>query len=85
MSMEDELVPGDYLGGEVEALKDNTFGVLESDGTVDDKIKRLLNLLPVAFQVVEEARETIARLREELEETQSQNQLLLQQIGEEEG
>ncbi len=83
--MSQELAPEDYLGGEVEALRGNTFGILESDGTVDDKIKRLLSLLPVALQVVEEARDTISRLREELEQTQSQNQLLLQQIREEEG
>ena len=83
--MSNELAPEEYLGGEVLALQDNTFGVLESDGTVDDKIKRLLNLLPVAFQIVEEARETISRLRGEIEEAQSQNLLLFQQIGEEEG
>ena len=83
--MSGELVPEDQLGGEVEALRGNTFGILESDGTVDDKIKRLLNLLPVAFQVVEEARDTISRLRGELEQEKSQNQVLLRQVGEEEG
>lgn len=59
-----------------EVLKGNTFGIIESEGTIEDKIGRLLALLPVAFQVVDEARATIARLREEndrLRSTQSAN------------
>jgi len=37
------------------------------DGSVEDKVVRLLNLLPMAFTIVEEARETIARLRDEVD------------------
>jgi len=50
-----------------EALKNNTFGILEDDGTPEEKMIRLLNLLPMAFHVMDEARETIARLRDEVE------------------
>lgn len=53
---------------EVDALRDNTFGILSSDGSIEDKIVRLLNLLPMAFQVMDEARETIARLRTQIED-----------------
>jgi hypothetical protein len=55
------------LGHEVEALRGNAFAINSDDGTIDEKILRLLNLIPTMFQVVEEARDTIARLREENE------------------
>lgn len=51
----------------VEALRGNTFGILSDDGSTEEKIVRLLNLLPMAFEVVDEARDTIRRLRSELE------------------
>lgn len=50
------------------ALQGNTFGILDSEGSMEEKAIRLLNLLPVAFEIVDEARDTIARLREENEQ-----------------
>ena len=55
------------LEGKNAVLREDTFGILSDDGSIDDKILRLLNLLPMAFQVMDEARDTIARLRTELE------------------
>ncbi len=52
-------------------LRDNTFGIIDSDGTIEEKRTRLLNLLPMAFEVVDEARETIRRLRDRVEELES--------------
>lgn len=57
----------DLWNAEVEALRGNMFAINSDSGTVEDRIGRLLALLPVAFQVVEEARSTIARLRDEVE------------------
>jgi hypothetical protein len=51
-----------------EVLKGNTFGILDSDGTLEEKMIRLVNLLPMAFHVMDEARSTIARLRDELDD-----------------
>ncbi|HEY5222825.1 MAG TPA: hypothetical protein VIJ18_07230 [Microbacteriaceae bacterium] len=48
-------------------LRDNTFGILDGEGSTDEKITRLLALLPMAFEVMDEARSTIARLRDENE------------------
>jgi hypothetical protein len=45
-----------------DVLKDNTFGILESQGTQEEKLARLVALVPMALEVVEEARETIKRL-----------------------
>ncbi len=82
-----DLVPISYEQ-EIEVLKGNTFGILESEGTTEEKIKRLLNLLPMAFEIVDEARSTIERLREENERLRNgeepQDQLLLQSYREEE-
>lgn len=57
----------DLWNAEVEALRGNMFAINSDSGTVEDRIGRLLTLLPVAFQVVEEARSTIARLRDEVD------------------
>lgn len=63
-----ELVSTDKeLYAVVEALRGNTFGILSDDGSTEEKIVRLLNLLPMAFEVMDEARGTIGRLRSELE------------------
>lgn len=50
-----------------EVLRGNTFGILEESGTTEEKMVRLVLLLPMAFQMMDEARSTIARLREENE------------------
>ncbi len=52
--------------------RENVFGILEGPLTTEEKIGKLLAFLPMAFQVVEEARDTIARLRTELEEKEKQ-------------
>lgn len=57
------------------ALAENSFGILSSDGTTEEKIVRLLNLLPVAFQVVSEARATIERLRDENENLRRESRI----------
>lgn len=61
--MSDELEPRHSDA----VLRDNTFGILDGEGTTDEKITRLLALLPMAFEVMDEARSTIARLRDENE------------------
>lgn len=48
-------------------LRDNSFAIYVSADTIEDKIASLLSLIPMALDVVSEARETIARLREENE------------------
>lgn len=63
MAADARLVP--FQSAEV--LRGNTFGILESQGTIEDKIGRLAALVPMALEVVDEARDTIARLREENE------------------
>jgi hypothetical protein len=57
---------GDLWNAEIEALRGNMFAINADSGSVEDRIGRLLALLPVMFQVVEEARSTIARLRGEV-------------------
>lgn len=56
----------DYTASEA-VLRDNTFGILDGDGDLEEKRARLLALLPMAFTVMDEARATIARLRSENE------------------
>ena len=46
-------------------LKGNTFGILEGDGTNEEKIGRLLALIPMYMEIEYEARATISRLRDE--------------------
>lgn len=48
-------------------LKGNTFAILSSQGSIEDQIGRLLALIPMSLTIVEEARDTIARLRDENE------------------
>jgi len=49
--------------GKNAVLRENTFGVVvDEEGSFEDKVVRLLNLLPMAFTVLGEARETVARL-----------------------
>lgn len=52
-------------------LRDNAFGFIDSELSIDEKIIALLNLLPVAGEIVQEARETISRLRDENEALKS--------------
>ena len=52
-------------------LKGNTFGILESDGTDEEKIGRLLALIPMYMEIEYEARATISRLRDENERLKS--------------
>lgn len=50
-----------------DALRGNTFGILDSVAPVEEKLGRLVQLIPVALEIVDEARETISRLRAENE------------------
>lgn len=53
------------LGEVNEVLRNNVFGIIDTEGTDEEKIGRLLALLPVYYHVTEEARATITRLRDE--------------------
>lgn len=48
-----------------DALRGNTFGILGSDAPVEEKLGRLVQLIQVALEIVDEARNTISSLREE--------------------
>lgn len=56
----------DELFDRAEALRDNAMGIIyDGDGSSDEeRIGRLLALVPALLTVVDEARETIGRLRE---------------------
>lgn len=62
---------GALAGAEV--LEDNAMGIAYGDGTPDEKLSRLVALVPMALEVVDEARATIARLREETERLHTEN------------
>lgn len=57
---------GDELFDRAEALRDNAMGIIyDGDGSSDEeRIGRLLALVPALLTVVDEARDTIGRLRE---------------------
>ena len=48
-----------------DVLRHNTFAILGEDAPVEEKLLRMVALVPMALEVVDEARETIRRLREE--------------------
>lgn len=50
-----------------EILRDNVFGIVSSAEDVQTKIARMLSLVPMALEVMDEARDTIQRLNEENE------------------
>lgn len=59
----------DCIDNELELpSREDVFGLINGPLTTEEKIGKLLAMIPVAFQIVDEARETIARLRRELEE-----------------
>jgi PII-like signaling protein len=61
-----ELVPQDDYEKRAEILHGNVFGfVTSNDLTVEEKIGNLLAEIPLALLVVDEARSTISRLRDE--------------------
>ena len=70
MSDNEELVL--YKSDRAEVAREDVFGIIQGSLTTDEKIVKLLGMIPVAFQIVDEARETIARLREELERKESE-------------
>jgi hypothetical protein len=53
-------------------LATNYAGILENEGTSVERLSRVAGLVPVFLEVVEEARDTVARLREENEEVKRQ-------------
>jgi PII-like signaling protein len=73
--MKDELEPrrpaGAIAGADV--LEGNAMGIAYGDGTAEEKLGRLVALVPMALEVVDEARDTIARLREENERLRIEN------------
>jgi PII-like signaling protein len=68
-SVKDDLEPrrpsGAIAGADV--LEGNAMGIAYGDGTAEEKLGRLVALVPMALEVVDEARDTIARMREENE------------------
>ena len=70
MSDDEELVL--YKSDRADVAREDVFGIIQGSLTTDEKIVKLLGMIPVAFQIVDEARETIARLREELERKESE-------------
>ena len=65
MSDNEELVL--YKSDRADVAREDVFGIIQGSLTTDEKIVKLLGMIPIAFQIVDEARETIARLRDELE------------------
>lgn len=66
MPAEIELKRPDFMDS-AKVLENNAFAIYFTADTVEDKITRLLALIPLSIEIVEEARATIARLREENE------------------
>lgn len=59
----------DCIDNELELpSREDVFGLINGPLTTEEKIGKLLAMIPVAFQIVDEARETIARLREQVGE-----------------
>lgn len=57
-----------------EVLRGNTFGILGMDElSVEERKNALINLIPVALEIEKEARDTIQRLNEEIEELRRNN------------
>lgn len=57
-----------------DVLAGNTFGIVHGDTSGRDKLMRLVALIPVALEVEQEARLTIRRLRERVEELEKGKQ-----------
>ncbi|MCX7523440.1 hypothetical protein OSC27_14285 [Microbacterium sp. STN6] len=58
---------GAAMPAKAHALEGNALGIVHGEGTTEEKLGRLVGLVPMALEVVDEARDTIARLREENE------------------
>lgn len=54
-------------------LATNYAGILENEGTSVERLSRVAGLVPVFLEVVDEARDTVERLREENEEIKRQS------------
>jgi len=59
-----------------DALEGNAMGIAYGNGTAEEKLGRLVALVPMALEVVDEARSTIARLRAENDELRAENEQL---------
>jgi PII-like signaling protein len=64
--------PSGAIAG-ADVLEGNAMGIAYGDGTAEEKLGRLVALVPMALEVVDEARDTIARLREENERLRIEN------------
>jgi PII-like signaling protein len=73
-ALEKRAAAGAIAGANV--LEDNAMGIVYGDGTTEEKLGRLVALVPMALEVVDEARATIARLREETEKLRAENEKL---------
>jgi len=61
---------------DADVLEGNAMGIAYGDGTAEEKLGRLVALVPMALEVVDEARATIARLREENDRLHAENDQL---------
>jgi len=72
-----ELDRRDHTGtlqrADADVLQDNAMGIAYGDGTPVEKLGRLVRLVPMALEVVDEARDTIRRLRDENEQLRAEN------------
>lgn len=70
--MTDEIVPVDNYEARAEILRANTFGWYSREDLTDAEIVgNLLMEIPLALEIVLEARSTIARLRDEISDLKS--------------
>lgn len=70
--MSSELLPIDSYEQRAEILRDNTFGWYSREDLTDAEIvANLLMEIPLALEIVSEARLTISRLRQQVEDLQN--------------
>lgn len=70
--MTSDLIPVDSYEQRAEILRDNTFGWYSREDLTDAEIvANLLMEIPLALEIVSEARLTISRLRQQIEDLQN--------------
>lgn len=70
--MTSDLIPIDSYEQRAEILRDNTFGWYSREDLTDAEIvANLLMEIPLALEIVSEARLTISRLRQQVEDLQN--------------
>lgn len=58
---------------QADVLAGNVMGITGSASSPEEKLMRFAALVPMALEVVDEARDTIRRLREQVEALQAEN------------